>query len=158
MLGQAAVFWIVFLFVIPPVLAAAERAVGVPSLVFDGQRAVAVVLFVAASVLNLASGFALALVGKGTPLPLDQPRRLVVRGPYRCVRNPMAVGGLSQGLAVGLWLGAWSVFAYVVAGGLLWHVFVRPIEEADLAARFGSRYEAYRRRVRCWIPGWLLVG
>ncbi|MEM6337020.1 MAG: isoprenylcysteine carboxylmethyltransferase family protein, partial [Bacteroidota bacterium] len=81
-----------------------------------------------------------------------------VRGPYRCVRNPMAVGGLSQGLAVGLWLGAWSVFAYVVAGGLLWHVFVRPIEEADLAARFGSRYEAYRRRVRCWIPGWLSVG
>jgi protein-S-isoprenylcysteine O-methyltransferase Ste14 len=44
-----------------------------------------------------ASGAALALaciltfvfVGKGTPAPFDPPRRLVVQGAYRLVRNPM---------------------------------------------------------------------
>src|SRR5947207_12899625 len=33
--------------------------------------------------------FTFALVGKGTPAPLDPPRRMVVRGPYRFVRNAM---------------------------------------------------------------------
>lgn len=33
-----------------------------------------------------------AFIGRGTPVPFDPPRRLVVRGPYRFVRNPMAIG------------------------------------------------------------------
>ncbi len=32
--------------------------------------------------------------GKGTPAPWDPPKALVVRGPYRHVRNPMITGDL----------------------------------------------------------------
>ena len=33
-----------------------------------------------------------ALIGRGTPAPFDPPRRLVIRGPYHFVRNPMYMG------------------------------------------------------------------
>ena len=50
----------------------------------------AIVLILGAS-LALWCVLLFAVVGRGTPLPFDPPR-LVVRGPYRLVRNPMALG------------------------------------------------------------------
>ena len=42
--------------------------------------------------LGLAAGCLLTFVtvGKGTPAPFDPPRRLVNRGPYRLLRNPLS--------------------------------------------------------------------
>ena len=91
-------------------------------------------------------------VGRGTPLPLDCPPKLVVRGAYRLVRNPMAVSGLSQGMAVAIGFGSISIACYVVVGMVFWNYFVRPIEEADLEKRFGESYRLYRSKVKCWIP------
>src|SRR3974390_217591 len=36
-----------------------------------------------------------AIIGRGTPAPIDAPKKLVVRGPYRYVRNPMYMGVLT---------------------------------------------------------------
>ena len=35
---------------------------------------------------------------------------------------------------------------------MIWHLVARPMEERDLAARFGASYQAYRAAVRCWWP------
>ncbi|MEL6445756.1 MAG: isoprenylcysteine carboxylmethyltransferase family protein [Bacteroidota bacterium] len=149
---QTSVFWAVLLFLVPGLLVCIEAMLGVPS--FAPQRGGGVAVFVVASALGLWSGATMAVVGQGTPLPLDTARKLVIRGPYAWVRNPMAVAGLTQGAGVGLVLGSWGVLLYVLAGGLLWHTLVRPVEEADLAARFGASFEQYRRAVRCWWPRW----
>jgi protein-S-isoprenylcysteine O-methyltransferase Ste14 len=147
---QVVVFWGVFLFVLPPFIARFDRLVaGAPGI---PRLTAAALLFVVASSLGIASALAMVLQGRGTPLPIDGPRHLVVRGPYARVRNPMAVAGLAQGAAVALWLGSPLVLAYVIAGGVLWHGFVRPLEESHLLATFGAEYGAYRARVPLWLP------
>jgi protein-S-isoprenylcysteine O-methyltransferase Ste14 len=64
----------------------------------------------------------------------------------------MAVAGLAQGVAVGVFLGSPAVVLYALSGGPVWNVFVRPWEEADLERRFGEPYRRYRAAVRCWRP------
>jgi len=96
--------------------------------------------------------FAFASIGRGTPAPFDPPRRLVTRGPYRFVRNPMYIGaGLALAGAT-LFYESVSLLAY---GGMFLiasHVFVVWYEEPALRRMFGSEYETYRRRVRRWRP------
>lgn len=150
---QTLVFWAVFLIAGPLLIRWLEGRLGVPALSFPGQWLAALCLATPAATLNLASGYVMAVAGEGTPFPTDTARKLVIRGPYRYLRNPMAVGGLGLGAAVGLFLGSWLTLVYVIAGGVLWNAIARPMEERELGARFGAPYEAYRARVRCWIPG-----
>ena len=149
---QSIVFWGVFLVLLPITLLWIHARLGIPRLAFDGKELVGILLFSLFSAINIWSGATMAVVGQGTPLPTDCPRRLVIAGPYRFVRNPMAIGGLGQGLAIGIGTGAWLLFAAVILGGLLWNYFVRPIEEAHLSQVFGARFDEYSRWVRCWIP------
>ncbi|CAA9315654.1 MAG: hypothetical protein AVDCRST_MAG89-1379 [uncultured Gemmatimonadetes bacterium] len=151
-LGQCAVVWGVTLALLPTLLLIVDRHFHLPRLAFPGQLGMSIAIFVAFSALNLWTGLTLATRGEGTPLPLEAPRRLVISGPYAWVRNPMAVAGLGQGMAISLAFGSWLLMVYVVAGGLLWNFSLRPPEERDLLTRFGAEYEMYRRAIRCWIP------
>lgn len=151
---QTAVFWATFLGLLPAAVVALETALGLGWWRFAGPawRVVGVILFALGGALGLCSGVMMAVRGRGTPLPTDCARELVVVGPYKYVRNPMAVAGLAQGLAVGLFLGSPAVVMYAVVGGPVWDVCVRPWEEADLERRFGDDYRRYCERVRCWWP------
>ena len=108
-----------------------------------------------------ASGAVLALwciltfivIGRGTPAPFDPPRRLVVVGPYRLVRNPMYIGA---GLALAgsaLFYESWALLAYCAAFALVMYLFVVLYEEPALRATFGEPYVRYCERVRRWWPG-----
>ncbi len=153
-LAQTVLFWSVFLVLLPAGVLAVESRLGLESGRFaaPGWEIAGVVLFALGGTLGLTSGAVMAVRGGGTPLPADCARQLVIAGPYRYLRNPMAVAGLTQGVAVGLVLGSPAVVLYAMAGGPLWNAFVRPREERDLEARFGDPYCRYRERVWCWIP------
>ncbi|WP_224165963.1 isoprenylcysteine carboxylmethyltransferase family protein [Arthrobacter sp. StoSoilA2] len=151
-IGQMILFWGFFLAVIPLALTFLEERWEV-SLPFPQMAApVGALLLTFASALGVASALTMSWLGAGTPLPSAMPNRLVIAGPYRWIRNPMAVAGITQGAAVGLILGSWLVVAYAVLGSLLWNYAVRPLEEADLEERFGAEFIRYRESVRCWIP------
>lgn len=147
---QIVLIWTLTLFVIPSLLLnAAGKKV---ELNFDWMQIGSIVLFILFSLLGLYSSYHLVKYGSGTPLPLDQTQKLVISGPYGYVRNPMAVAGIGQGLAVSLFCGSYAVLLYVLLGAVVWHWFVRPIEEEDMNNRFGEPYMQYKQKVRCWIP------
>jgi len=151
-LGQTAVFWAFFLAVVPFAITWFGRQVGWQPFELGGQRVLSTVLFIPLGALGLASGVTMALHGSGTPLPFAAPSSLVTAGPYAYLRNPMVVAGVGQGMAVGVWAGSWAVILYALSGGVIWQLLVRPAEERDLAASFGSAYFEYCRNVRCWLP------
>ncbi len=151
---QTIAFWSVFLAIIPWIILRGEEAISLDSLRWSAEltRLLGAALFVAGGTLGLWSAWCVAQFGQGTPLPFDAPRNLVTSGPYAVVRNPMAIGGLTQGIAVGLMVGSPFVILYALCGGPVWHFAVRPWEEADLKHRFSESFTQYRAHVRCWIP------
>ncbi len=150
--AQIVVFWGLFLAVIPMIIVFFERRWNLHLIIPEAVRWSGLVLLLAASALGLWAAIAMSTHGEGTPLPSATARQLVIAGPYRFVRNPMALAGIAQGAAVGLMAGSWLVVLYALCGSLVWNWIVRPLEEADLVARFGDEYAAYARAVRCWIP------
>jgi protein-S-isoprenylcysteine O-methyltransferase Ste14 len=119
----------------------------------DGVGAVGGLLIVAGIALYLACAFwGFALHGKGTPLPMDPPKRLVVNGPYRIVRNPMywSVALVMLGEAAVFHSFALVELVAVFALGVI--LFVLLYEEPMLRRKFGEEYEAYCNRVPRWLP------
>jgi protein-S-isoprenylcysteine O-methyltransferase Ste14 len=149
---QIVVVWSVILVVFPYLITIVERKIGILQFDFAFQQPISAFLFVVITSLGIWAAVTMARVGRGTPLPLDHAKHLVVIGPYAHVRNPMAVSGIGQGLAVALFLGSPLVAIYALMGSLIWQLVFRPLEEADLHRRFGAEYEQYCREVKCWIP------
>jgi protein-S-isoprenylcysteine O-methyltransferase Ste14 len=102
--------------------------------------------------LALSCIFTFALHGKGTPAPFDPPRHLVVRGPYRFVRNPMYLGAATALAGAALFFRSVALAGYVAAFLLMTHAFVVWYEEPTLRTTFGPEYERYCRQVRRWWP------
>jgi protein-S-isoprenylcysteine O-methyltransferase Ste14 len=114
----------------------------------------------AAGVLLLALGHALvvgtvvlfAKVGEGTLAPWDPTRRLVVRGPYRRVRNPMISGVLFIVLGEAALLRSVPLLIWFGAVLVVNAIYLPLVEEPGLVRRFGHDYEAYRANVPRWLP------
>ena len=93
-----------------------------------------------------------ATVGDGTLAPWDPTSRLVVRGPYRRVRNPMISGVLCVLLGEALLFGSPAVLAWFAVVFAINAVYFPLVEEPGLQDRFGADYEAYRAAVPRWLP------
>ena len=114
----------------------------------------------ALGLVSLALGFWLfgysllhfATRGRGTLAPWDPPRKLVVTGPYRYVRNPMISGVVFILFAESLLLLS-TAHALWASGFLAANFVLIPLmEEPQLEARFGDSYREYKQHVGRLIP------
>ncbi len=92
--------------------------------------------------------------GRGTPVPFDPPKQLVITGPYAYLRSPMQ-------LSCALLLAGWGWFLdspLVAAGALIALVYGAGFagfdEDRDMALRFGKQWDVYRQGVPKWWPRW----
>lgn len=107
--------------------------------------AVGLILF-SASLRNFATE------GEGTLAPWDPPRRLVVRGPYRFVRNPMISGVVLVLFGEALVLLSRPHFGWALVFLGVNFVYIPLLEEPGLRHRFGNSYVEYCRHVPRLIP------
>ena len=94
------------------------------------------------------------IVGAGTPAPWAPPQRLVVRGPYRHVRNPMIASVLLMLGAESLFFGSWHLVGWLLVFFLGNAIYFPLVEERALERRFGNDYRLYKANVPRWIPSW----
>ncbi len=90
--------------------------------------------------------------GEGTPAPWDPPKKLVVRGPYRYVRNPMIIGVLLVLVAEAMLLKSWPIAAWMMVFFIGNSIYFPLIEEKGLESRFADDYREYKAHVPRWIP------
>ena len=144
---QALWFW-----AIPLLLMQMHWAIGDTRLAFPALRLLATCIFVAGGIVHLGAALILAIGGRGTPMHVDGPRRLVTRGLYAHLRNPMVATAFVQALAVAMFGGSYILVGYALLWLALWQLFVRRAEEYELVRLFGREYEIYRRGVPALVP------
>lgn len=94
------------------------------------------------------------VAGRGTLAPWDPPRRLVIVGLYRFVRNPMYLSVLVVVAGWSLFFGSWWLAAYAAVLAVGFHLRVVLQEERWLARQFGDEWTRYAREVARWMPKW----
>ena len=133
--------------VIPALIVRGEDGIAAWPLALPG--AALIVLGLALMVQTVAL---FATIGRGTLAPWDPTERLVIRGPYRRVRNPMISGLLCVLAGEALLFGSAALLAWLAFVFALNAVWFPLVEEPGLRRRFGADYEAYRAAVPRWLP------
>ncbi len=112
-----------------------------------GCASIAIGLFLSATSVSL-----FARIGLGTLAPWDPTQRLVVRGPYRYVRNPMISGVFAVLLGEAVFFGSAGLLVWFLLFVSLNLVFIPLLEEPDLERRLGPEYLVYKQNVPRWVP------
>jgi protein-S-isoprenylcysteine O-methyltransferase Ste14 len=93
-----------------------------------------------------------ATEGRGTLAPWDPPRQLVVRGPYRFVRNPMISGVVFILAGEALLLLSRPHALWALTFLCINLVYIPLLEEPFLRDRFGDSYREYCQHVPRIVP------
>jgi protein-S-isoprenylcysteine O-methyltransferase Ste14 len=130
-----------------------DRRLGLPSLrIGRVNRVVGGLLMVLGFSLGFWSVVTQLDRGRGTPLPVMPTQELLTEGPFRYCRNPMTLGTILAylGIAVGVGTVAGTGLVLSLSASLL--VYLKRLEEGELAERFGEAYLAYKREVPFIVP------
>jgi protein-S-isoprenylcysteine O-methyltransferase Ste14 len=121
---------------------------------FENPRPLGWIVIALGGVIAFGCAIEFAWRGIGTPAPFDPPRRLVITGLYRWVRNPMYVGlgVILLGEAITFPRLTITMLIMIASLWLATTIFIITFEEPTLRSKFGDDYADYCRNVRRWIP------
>ncbi|MGH8249801.1 MAG: methyltransferase family protein [Steroidobacteraceae bacterium] len=117
-----------------------------------GARIAGALLIALGAAVYFSCQWDFAKFGRGTPAPIDAPRRFVSRGLYHYVRNPMYLGVLAVILGWAALFRTTALLWYALGVAIAFNLFVLIYEEPHLRRVFGKDYEEYCSRVNRWLP------
>lgn len=91
------------------------------------------------------------ILGRGTPAPIEPPKKLVVSGLYKYSRNPIYIGYFLILLGEFLSFGQFLLLIYLFLMIIAINLYVSYYEEPILKKRFGKSYENYLKKIPRWI-------
>ncbi|MDH5695252.1 MAG: isoprenylcysteine carboxylmethyltransferase family protein [Dehalococcoidia bacterium] len=115
-------------------------------------------IFVSLPVIVIGSALAIwpfitFLQARGTPVPLNPPQKLVVKGLYAYIRNPMVLGWLILLFGIGILLNSiFLIFVFTPLFAALNILYLKTIEEKEMEKKFGEEYLKYKQSVPMFIP------
>jgi protein-S-isoprenylcysteine O-methyltransferase Ste14 len=125
---------------------------GFPPIRLGNYRYVGILPILIGALIYLWCAWDFTFTGRGTPAPIDPPKKLVVRGLYRYVRNPMYVGVLSILSGEVLLFASWTLLEYAAIVFIFFFIFIVFYEEPMLRKKFGDPYRRYCIAVPRWLP------
>jgi protein-S-isoprenylcysteine O-methyltransferase Ste14 len=137
-----------FLVALPGSVLSASGISGPPAI--GGWQTAGLAVGVCGAAVALACILTFVFEGRGTPAPFDPPRRLVAKGPYIVLRNPMYLGAVVAMGGAAMFYQSVGLLAYAAAFLMATHLFVVAYEEPTLRRTFGHDYEIYCQQVRRW--------
>ncbi len=148
---------VLFLYLLPRLIArggsSLDLQLGLPSIHFGTVNFILGTLFlVVGFYFALWSIYAQMAHANGTPLPILPTQKLLTDGPFRLCRNPMTFGTIVAYTGIGIYAGTISGIGIVLCFGLLLVLYLKLLEEKELAERFGEAYLKYKQEVPFMIP------
>jgi protein-S-isoprenylcysteine O-methyltransferase Ste14 len=89
---------------------------------------------------------------QGTPLPVMPTQKLLISGVFPTCRNPMTFGTFCLYFGLSILIGSVSALVCSVLVSILLILYLKLVEEKELALRFGAEYEAYKKSTPFMIP------
>ena len=130
-----------------------DRSLGLPPLrVGAAGRILGAVLTATGYSIGVWSVYTQLDRGRGTPLPMMPTQELLTDGPFRYCRNPMTLGAILAYLGIAVTAGTGAGIALVASFTTSLLVYLKGLEEGELAERFGDAYVAYRRSTPFLLP------
>lgn len=111
----------------------------------------AIIIFIFGFTVLIHCIIGFAVKGRGTLLPMDPTKHLVISGFYKYSRNPMYVGVISMLVSESLFSGSSDLWIYTLIVFTGFNLFIFLIEEPRLRRDFGEEYDQYRKNVRRWL-------
>lgn len=124
----------------------------IPGIPLSVRIAAGVVLIGCGLTFMIKTNLLFASIGKGTLAPWHPPQKLVVRGIYRHVRNPMITGLLLILLGEAVFGDSLPLLFWFLIFAIANLVYLPAFEEPRLEQRFGQDYARYKQNVPRWIP------
>ena len=145
---------IVVCFVIPYLIVVLEhrlfvRPVFTPSI---SLKVIGLAIVLVGLILSMITIRTFMLIGKGTIMPWDPTRKLIVVGFYRHVRNPMILSVIIILVGEAVLFASYGIALWAVLTFVFNTIYFIYSEEPGLVKRFGEEYLEYKKYVPRWIP------